>query len=555
MTLKDILEQAKNMDIIAARDRDSFDTPWRRVMLQKLSANIWLLLNEKGEVLDEPEDSCPSSGFSKETLFAEVGMEYYDFPIDKVDAQSNASDKLPTAGARSSEDVAGSSSAGTMRAGWPPSIASCPPPQAFAPTMSSPKASAPKAPVSKASTRATKVGGSLNSHDDDDLNDEALNAAADAAVALNAPKAPVSKASTGTKVGGSLNSLDDDDLNDEALNSAIDAAVAAAHGGGGSRTASDKAAPDSAAAGTNKAAADKAAADKAPADKAVADNAAAGGNNWHDKMDLARARRKSDGQTGTIRTRDGSKDMAIPANKVLFIYDNSSGGFTTMKQEEMQSDYEFLGDEVDPTPVNMRPCQLIRSRKHSATVADGVFLGRVDVNFSAPPGSPKDAKVDELEAFCTVKLDGVTLALGNRVTVDAATAPQRPKKEFYMALILRCSMANQYRYNALIYCAEDKVIVQVGLSNVLLDTVQHEMSSKDKADMMNTIRNVRLANFQIAQRRSSAAEKDAKQARDEARRKNKEARMAEKEEKAKEKKAEKAGRTGICRTSLLQAGG
>ena len=53
MTLKDILEQAKNMDIIAARDRDSFDTPWRRVMLQKLSANIWLLLDEKGEVLDE----------------------------------------------------------------------------------------------------------------------------------------------------------------------------------------------------------------------------------------------------------------------------------------------------------------------------------------------------------------------------------------------------------------------------------------------------------------------------------------------------------------------
>jgi hypothetical protein len=45
-------------------------------------------------------------------------------------------------------------------------------------------------------------------------------------------------------------------------------------------------------------------------DKAAADKAAAGGNNWHDKMDLARARRKSDGQTGTICTRDGSKDMA-----------------------------------------------------------------------------------------------------------------------------------------------------------------------------------------------------------------------------------------------------
>jgi hypothetical protein len=163
MTLKDILEQAKNKDIIAARDRDSFDSPWRRVMLQKLAANIWLLLDEKGEVLDEPEDSCPSSGFSKETLFAEVGMEYYDFPIDKVDAQSKASDKLPTAGARRTEEVAGSSSASAsasapvsapkpvtavFRGGMAVSAVT----KAVAPTMSSPKASAPKAPASKAPT-------------------------------------------------------------------------------------------------------------------------------------------------------------------------------------------------------------------------------------------------------------------------------------------------------------------------------------------------------------------------------------------------------------------
>ena len=42
------------------------------------------------------------------------------------------------------------------------------------------------------------------------------------------------------------------------------------------------------------------------------------------------------------------------------------------------------------------------------------------------------------------------------------------------------------------------------------------ISSADKADMMNAIRNVRLANFQIAQRKSAAAEKAAKQARDDA---------------------------------------
>ena len=145
-----------------------------------------------------------------------------------------------------------------------------------------------------------------------------------------------------------------------------------------------------------------------------------------------------------------------------------------------------------------------------------------------------------MDAFCAVKLDGVLLAVGNRVTVDAATAPQRPQKEFYMALILRCLTANQYRYNALVYCAEDKVIVQVGLSNVLLDSVQEEMSSTKKADMMNAIKNVRLSNFQIAQRKSAAAERDAKQARVMAKRQGKETKAAEKTaEKEKKEKKEK----------------
>jgi hypothetical protein len=41
MTPKDFLEQAEAMDIIAAPDRDSFTTPWRRVMIQKLSATYF----------------------------------------------------------------------------------------------------------------------------------------------------------------------------------------------------------------------------------------------------------------------------------------------------------------------------------------------------------------------------------------------------------------------------------------------------------------------------------------------------------------------------------
>ena len=81
LTLKDVLQQAKVKDIIAVRDRESFTTPWRRVMLKKM-ASFWLLLDEKGKVLNEPE-CCPSTGFTQESLFEEVGMEYYDFPLDE----------------------------------------------------------------------------------------------------------------------------------------------------------------------------------------------------------------------------------------------------------------------------------------------------------------------------------------------------------------------------------------------------------------------------------------------------------------------------------------
>ena len=63
-----------------------------------------------------------------------------------------------------------------------------------------------------------------------------------------------------------------------------------------------------------------------------------------------------------------------------------------------------------------------------------------------------------MDAFCAVKLNGgVTLALGTPVTCDAACAPQRPRTEFYLALILRCFTQNQYRYNALIY---DNILCQ-----------------------------------------------------------------------------------------------
>jgi hypothetical protein len=45
--IKDVLMRAKVNDIVAARDRDSFSDPWRRVLLKKVSKSTWLLLDEK----------------------------------------------------------------------------------------------------------------------------------------------------------------------------------------------------------------------------------------------------------------------------------------------------------------------------------------------------------------------------------------------------------------------------------------------------------------------------------------------------------------------------
>ena len=79
---KDVLVRAKVNDIVAARDRDSFSEPWRRVLLKKVSKTTWLLLDENGKVLDEPD--CPCSGFTEKSLLEEAGMDYYDFPFDDI---------------------------------------------------------------------------------------------------------------------------------------------------------------------------------------------------------------------------------------------------------------------------------------------------------------------------------------------------------------------------------------------------------------------------------------------------------------------------------------
>ena len=61
--IKDVLARAKVNDIVAARDRESFSDPWRRVLLKKVNKSTWVLLDEKGKALDEPD--CPCGGFTE----------------------------------------------------------------------------------------------------------------------------------------------------------------------------------------------------------------------------------------------------------------------------------------------------------------------------------------------------------------------------------------------------------------------------------------------------------------------------------------------------------
>ena len=59
-------------------------------MLKKVDESTWLLLDENGTVLDEPDDSCPCKGFSQYSLFEEAGMDYYEFPFDEVETADEA---------------------------------------------------------------------------------------------------------------------------------------------------------------------------------------------------------------------------------------------------------------------------------------------------------------------------------------------------------------------------------------------------------------------------------------------------------------------------------
>jgi hypothetical protein len=163
-----------------------------------------------------------------------------------------------------------------------------------------------------------------------------------------------------------------------------------------------------------------------------------------------------------VRTRDGCKDVSIPANKVLFIKDGLDGFNYTFKPEDFVSEFDVLLADTDPTPPTRRPVQIIQYVPRVVGKVQGVLMGKF-ANFT---GSPPP-NVEELEFFSGVVFEGTMLEVGHKVMVHAATAAHRPSNDFYVALIIKCMHNKQMRYNALIFCAEDDAMVQVGMSSVL----------------------------------------------------------------------------------------
>ena len=78
------------------------------------------------------------------------------------------------------------------------------------------------------------------------------------------------------------------------------------------------------------------------------------------ELDLLRVRRKVNGDFGTIRTRDGSHDSQIPANKALYIRDGSDGFNYTFKPEDFHNEFDVVSADSDPTPAQKRPSMIIR---------------------------------------------------------------------------------------------------------------------------------------------------------------------------------------------------
>ena len=221
----------------------------------------------------------------------------------------------------------------------------------------------------------------------------------------------------------------------------------------------------------------------------------------HD-LDLSRAKLVSTGVIGTVRTRDGSNDNNIPAHKVIFIHDVGCGEHLLIKHDEVEHELKILEEADDPVPLSMRASRLLRGSK--ASTVEGTLVGALKITFA---GETLEDHYD-LEVFTGVVLKDRTMSMGAKVFAAVACSPQRPKEEFYLAAIMRAKKGMQYHMNAVVYCAEDKATVQVGLSHV----EQLKADSMDIGDIVSALPRHRLRDFKSIKQASLRAHKEREQA-------------------------------------------
>ena len=113
--------------------------------------------------------------------------------------------------------------------------------------------------------------------------------------------------------------------------------------------------------------------------------------------DNVRARHKASGHVGTVRTREGSNDHTIPANKIMFLRDTGRGEHILIKYDDVQEELEILDADADSAPPLQRASRLLKGSK--ATIIEGTLIGAVNISFSDIP-----ADHVELELFSGVIL-------------------------------------------------------------------------------------------------------------------------------------------------------
>ena len=94
--------------------------------------------------------------------------------------------------------------------------------------------------------------------------------------------------------------------------------------------------------------------------------------------DRVRVRHLASKRVGTLRTRSGCSDQAMPANKLVLIFDDGRRDHLYIKPDDLSSATKVLTEEEDTTLPTQRAVKLLRAPR--GTAVDGVH----PVDFPCP---------------------------------------------------------------------------------------------------------------------------------------------------------------------------